>query len=244
MNLLDLWQTFIITARGVAEAILPLLFILLVFQTFFLRLPPRYLLNLLKGALLSATGLLLFLLGVQEGFLPFGYAIGEAFDTMDHRWLVIPLGFILGFVTTRSEPAVRILCNQVEKTSAGSIRASLILFSACFGVGVFVALGMARIIYSIPILYILIPGYLIVLLLLRFTQPAFISIAFDAGGVATGPVANTFLLGLGLGLASAAGSGEAAVYGLGLVALIALAPIISVMVLGIIIRNKSATGGN
>ena len=226
------------TAWGVVEAVIPLLAILAIFQVLFLKLPTSYIINLLKGILISTGGLILFLLGVQVGFLPYGQAIGEALGEFTHKWLAIPFGFLLGFITTWSEPAVRILCNQVEEASVGVIRKRTVLYAICIGVAFFVALGMARVVYSIPILYILIPGYALAILMLWFTKKDFIGIAFDAGGVATGPMANTFLLGLGLGLASAVGSQGMMIYGLGLVALIALAPIISVMMLGIIMRIR------
>ena len=226
------------TAWGMVEAVIPLLAILAIFQALFLKLPTSYIINLLKGILISTGGLILFLLGVQLGFLPYGQAIGEALGEFTHKWLAIPFGFLLGFITTWSEPAVRILCNQVEEASAGSIRKRTVLYAICIGVAFFVALGVARIVYGIPILYILIPGYALAILMLWFTQKDFIGVAFDAGGVATGPMANTFLLGLGLGLASAVGSQSMIIYCLGLVALIALAPIISVMMLGIIMRIR------
>ena len=226
------------TAWGVVQAVIPLLAILAIFQALFLKLPTSYIINLLKGILISTVGLILFLLGVQIGFLPYGQAIGEALGEFTHKWLAIPFGFLLGFITTWSEPAVRILCNQVEEASVGVIRKRTVLYAICIGVAFFVALGMARIVYGIPILYILLPGYALAILMLWFTKKDFIGIAFDAGSVATGPMANTFLLGLGLGLASAVGSQNMMIYGLGLVALIALAPIISVMMLGIIMRIR------
>jgi len=226
------------TAQGVVDAVLLLVAILAIFQVLLLKLPTDYVINLLKGTLLSVGGLILFLVGVQIGFLPYGQAIGEALGNFPHKWLAIPFGFLLGLVTTWSEPAVRILCDQVEEASAGAIRKRTVLHATCVGVAFFVALGTARVVYSIPILYILIPGYALAIVMLWFTKKDFIGVAFDAGGVATGPMANTFLLGLGLGLASAAGSQSMVIYGLGLVALIALAPIISVMMLGIIMRIR------
>jgi hypothetical protein len=231
------------TAWGVVEAVIPLLAILAIFQALFLKLPTSYIINLLKGILISTGGLILFLLGIQVGFLPYGQAIGEALGEFTHKWVAIPFGFLLGFITTWSEPAVRILCNQVEEASVGVIHKRTVLYAICIGVAFFVALGMARIIYSIPILYILIPGYALAILMLWFTKKDFIGVAFDAGGVATGPIANTFLLGLGLGLASAVGSQGMLIYCLGLVALIALAPIISVMMLGIIMRIRTRYRG-
>lgn len=226
------------TALEVVQAVLPLIIIFIVFQVLFLKLPKTYVLNLLKGTVISAFGLLLFLQGVQGGFLPYGQAIGAALGNFTHKWLVIPFGFLLGFVTTWSEPAVRILCDQVEEASAGSIRNRTVLYAICIGVAFFVALGMVRVVYSISLLYILIPGYTLAIIILWFTQKEFVGIAFDAGGVATGPMANTFLLGLGLGLSSVNGDQNVIIYGLGLVALIALAPIISVMTLGLIIRIR------
>jgi hypothetical protein len=222
------------TAWGTIEAVIPLLTILALFQALFLKLPTSYIINLLKGILISTGGLILFLLGVQVGFLPYGQAIGEALGEFPYKWLAIPFGFI----TTWSEPTLRILCNQVEAASAGVIRKRTVLYAICIGVAFFVTLGMARVVYSIPILYILIPGYALAILMLWFARKDFIGVAIDAGGVAAGPVANTFLLGLGLGLASAAGSQNMVIYGLGLVALIALAPIISVMMLDIIMRIR------
>jgi hypothetical protein len=226
------------TTQGVVSAVLLLVAILAIFQMLLLKLPTSYVINLLKGTLLSTGGLILFFLGIQIGFLPYGQAIGEALGEFTYKWLAIPLGFLLGFITTWSEPAVRILCGQVEEASAGSIRKQTVLYAICAGVAFFVALGMARIIYSIPILYILIPGYALAIFMLWFTKKEFIGVAFDAGGVSTGPIVNTFLLGLGLGLASAIESQSTMIYGLGLVALVALAPIISVMTLGIIMRIR------
>jgi len=149
----------------------------------------------------------------------------------------------MGFITTWSEPAVRILCDQVEEASAGSIRKRAVLIAICIGVAIIVALGMARVVYQIPLFYILIPGYSLAIVMVWFTNKEYAGFAFDAGGVATGPMANTLLLGLGLGLASAAGDQNLMVFGLGLAALIALAPIISVMALGLIVRIRTRYRG-
>ncbi|MDO8579138.1 MAG: DUF1538 domain-containing protein [Dehalococcoidales bacterium] len=238
MITINLFETALVTAIDVAQAVIPLLLVLLIFQILFLRQPVSYVSALLKGTLIASLGLWLFLMGVQIGFLPYGRAVGEALGSLSHKWLTILLGFVLGFITTWSEPAVRILCDQVEEASAGSIRKKGILVSICTGVAVFVALGMARVIYHIPILYILIPGYILAIMLIWFTKAEFVGFAFDAGGVATGPMANTLLLGLGLGVAASSGGQTLLRDGFGLVALIALAPIISVMALGLIIRLK------
>ncbi|HNY65178.1 MAG TPA: DUF1538 domain-containing protein [Deltaproteobacteria bacterium] len=224
------------TVLSVAEATLPLVVIFLVFQLLMLRLPRRHVLNILTGTALAALGLLLFLQGVNIAFLPFGQALGEALGTLRPRWLIVPFGFVLGFLTTWGEPSVRILADQVEEASNGSIRQPFVLGAICTGVAVFVSLGMLRIGYHIPLLSILIPGYSFVLAVIWFSDKDFLAIAVDAGGVATGPLANSFLLALALGISSSIGGGDPIVLGLGLVALIALAPIISVMLLGFLFR--------
>lgn len=226
------------TVLSVVAAVLPLVLLFVVFQILMLRLPRRPVVDILKGTLLASAGLLLFLQGVHIGFLPFGRALGEALGTLSHRWLLMPLGFLLGFLTAWGEPSVRILADQVEDASSGSIRHSTVLYAICTGVALIMSLGMLRIVFDIPLLYILVPGYLLVIVIIWFSDKEFLSIAVDAGGVATGPMANTFLLALALGISASMGDQNPIVHGLGLVALIALAPIISVMTLGFILNIK------
>lgn len=225
------------TARGVALAVLPLGVLFAIFQFFFLDLPRREVVRIVRGTLIAAAGLFLFLLGVAIGFMPFGHAIGEAIGAFPEKWHLIPFGMVLGFVTTWGEPAVRILADQVEQSSTGAIRQSIVLVTICIGVALAVGAGMFRIGYDIPILWILIPGYALVIVFVWLSDPDFVSIAIDAGGVATGPLANTFLLALALGASSILGK-DPFVQGLGLVALIALAPILSLMALGVLVRWK------
>lgn len=227
------------TAWGVALAVLPLVALFLAFQLFFLKLPRREVSRILTGTLVASAGLFLFLLGVSVGFLPFGRAIGEALGSLSRKWLLVPFGVLLGFVTTWGEPAVRILADQVEQASTGSIRRSLVVLAVCVGVALAVGLGMFRIGYAIPLLWLLVPGYGLLLVIMWLSDRAFVSIAVDAGGVATGPLANTFLLALAFGASSAVGGQDPLVHGLGLVSLIALAPVISVMILGLVVRRKA-----
>ena len=228
------------TAFSVLMAVLPLAVLFAVFQAFLLKLPRRDFRNILKGTALSTAGLFLFLFGVSVGFLPVGRIIGEALGALSDKWLLLPAGLFLGFVTTWGEPSVRILADQVEGASNGSINRALVLYAVCVGVAVWVGLGMLRIAYGIPILYLLVPGYLFVLAILYFSDKDFVVVAVDAGGVATGPLANTFLLALALGTSASAGNQDPLVGGLGLVSLIALAPVISLMVLGFVIRRKES----
>lgn len=225
------------------EAVLPLVVLFLFFQAVWLRLPRAYVVGVLKGTLLAACGLLLFLQGVHIGFMPFGQAIGEAIGRLPHRWLVVPFGFVLGLLTTWGEPSVRILADQVEEASSGAIPQLAVVTTICLGVGTVVALGALRIVFEIPLGYILVPGYLLAVVIMFFGDKEFVAIAVDAGGVATGPMANTFLLAMGLGISSAIEGQDPLIHGLGLMALIALAPIISVMILGFFFRNRNRSKG-
>jgi hypothetical protein len=155
---------------------------------------------------------------------------------MEHQWLMIPVGFFLGFLATFAEPAVRVLCYQIEKSSSGYIRSKLMLYTLSISVAVFVSIGMAKLVYGIPFLYIIVPGYLLAIVLMWLSDKDFIAIAFDAGGVATGPMAVTFLMSMAVGVASSQEGRDPVIDGFGMIALIALAPIIFVMLLGVYIR--------
>jgi Protein of unknown function (DUF1538) len=224
------------TGWSVLVAVLPLTLLFVGFQLLLLRLPGRDFRNILVGTLLASTGLFLFLLGVSIGFLPAGREIGEALGRIPQKWALFPIGVFLGFLTTWSEPAVRILAKEVEEASNGSIRSSVVLHTICAGVAFWVGLGLLRIAYGVPLLYLLVPGYALVMVLLFVTSRDFVAIAVDAGGVATGPMANTFLLALALGAAASIDDQNPIANGLGLVALIAVAPVISVMTLGLAVR--------
>jgi hypothetical protein len=226
------------TAVSVALAVLPLAALFMTFQVLFLRLPRQEAARILMGTTVAAGGLFLFLLGVTIGFLPFGRAIGEALGSLSAGWKLVPFGIVLGFVTTWGEPAVRVLAHQVEEASTGSIRRTVVLVAICVGVAFAVGAGLVRIAYSVPLLWLVVPGYGAAIVLLWLSDRDFVSIAVDAGGVATGPLANTFLLALALGTAAAMGR-DPLVHGLGLVSLIALAPILSVMLLGLFVRRKT-----
>ena len=226
------------TAVSVATAVLPLVALFVMFQVFMLGLPRKDFRNVLIGTLISAAGLFVFLLGVSIGLLPIGRALGEALGSLSNRTLLLPVGLFIGFVTTWGEPAVRILTDQVEKASNGSIRQTTILYTICLGVALAVGLGLLRIGYQIPILYLLVPGYLFMLVIMWFSGKEFVSIAIDAGGVATGPMANTFLLVLALSASASMDNQDPVTHGLGLVALIALVPILTVMTLGVLVQRK------
>lgn len=220
----------------VIESLLPLVVFFTLFQIVHLKLPLSYLIKLYIGLIFAAFGMVLFLYGIYNGFYPVGREIGEFFGSSERRVLLIPIGFVLGFLSTLAEPVVRVLCYQIETSSNGYIKASLMLYTLSSAVALFVAIAMAKIVYEIPFLYIIAPGYLLVIILLWISDIDFVGIAFDSGGVAAGSMAATFLTSVAVGAVSAQEGGNAVVQGFGLAAIIALAPIIFVMLLGIYIK--------
>jgi hypothetical protein len=237
MNGLLIFQGFSGILLEVALAVLPLLLLFIILQVY-LNFPRSMMIKILKGFALAFAGLALFLQGVKIGFLPAGREIGIILGGLPHRWVLIPIGFVLGFVATLAEPAVRILSSQVEKASSGYIRDKIILYTLSLGVALFTALGMAKVVYGIPITYLVVPGYLLALLMLKFSNPTFIAIAFDSGGVATGPMTVTLIMAVAVGAASIMEGRDPVMDGFGLIALVALAPILLVMTLGFFYRER------
>jgi len=232
-----LFQGITHIAAEIALALLPLLLFYLFFQVAFYRMPREQVLNILKGTILAFLGLTLFLQGVKAGFFPAGELIGERLGVFSPNWVMIPIGFILGFVATFAEPAVRILSLEVEKVSSGYIPRTVILYTFCIGVSIAIALSMLRIITGWSLIYFILPGYLLALLLIRFSNPSFTAIAFDAGGVATGPITVTFILAIAVGAASVVEGRDPLLDGFGMVSLVALVPILSVLLLGILFQR-------
>lgn len=234
----QLFQGFGQTMLEVGAALAPLLFIFFIFQVQLFQLPLRKFLPILIGFLFTFFGLSLFLQGVYLGFLPIGRLVGAELGALDIIWLLLPIGFLLGFFSAYAEPAVHVLIHQVEKASGGYIPQKGLLYTISIGVGVSVALAMLRLIIGMPLWVFLIPGYATAFLMLCYSSKAFISIAFDAGGVATGPMTATFILSMFVGLAGEIGETNPLLDGFGMVALVALAPILSVLTLGILFGRK------
>lgn len=219
-------------------ALVPLIIIFIIYQIFIFKLNKHEVLNIIKGFFMTFSGITLFLYGVKIGFVPTGKYIGEVFGNSSNNWVLILIGFILGFAVTLAEPAIRVLCNEIENASSGYIKEKVILFTLAFGVASSVAISMAKTIYGLPLSLILIPGYAITFVLAIFAGKDFTAIAFDSGGVATGPMVVTFIMSISIGLASSLEFRDPIIHGFGLVSLVALSPIISVLVLGIFYRLK------
>ncbi|MDI9369983.1 MAG: DUF1538 domain-containing protein [Synergistaceae bacterium] len=215
----------------------PLAAILVVFQVTLLKMSRRRFLRMVKGILLSFIGLILFFIGVNGGFLPAGTAIGGKIGASPMSWLLFPVGLTLGAIVVLAEPAVWILNELVEEVSGGHITRRLILIALSIGVSVSVGISMLRILYSLSIWWFLIPGYLLAMLLTLFSPPLFTAIAFDSGGVASGPMGSTFVLSFTLGASSAFG-GDPVMDAFGVVGMIAMTPLITIQILGILFKRK------
>lgn len=243
MNELKIFTGFSEVLIEVSYALIPLLIFFAFFQIFMLKLPKKQVYNALIGIVLTFFGLAFFLQGVHVGFLPVGREIGVIIGGLSYRWILIPIGFVLGFVATFAEPAVRVLNHEVDKVSSGYIPKKLMLYTLSIGVAISIALAMFRILFAIPLWYFIIPGYGLALILMFFNTNTFTSIAFDSGGVATGPMTVTFILAIALGFSEKIEGSDPLIDGFGMISLVALAPILSVLVLGILYGMKEKHDG-
>ena len=225
------------TVREVAMVLGPLAAMLVIFQITLLKMSARRFLRMLKGILLSFLGLILFFTGVNGGFLPAGTAIGGMIGASQASWLLFPVGLVLGAIVVLAEPAVWILNELVEEVSGGHISRRLILTALSIGVSISVGISMLRILFSLSIWWFLIPGYLLAMTLTLFSPPLFTAIAFDSGGVASGPMGSTFVLSFTLG-ASLAFGGDPVMDAFGVVGMIAMTPLITIQILGILFKRK------
>ncbi|OEF98189.1 DUF1538 domain-containing protein [Desulfuribacillus alkaliarsenatis] len=222
----------------VSMALIPLLVLFLFFQFVFLKLPMKKVRDIFVGMALTFVGLAFFLQGVHVGFLPAGEMMGTIMGEMRYKWLLIPIGFVFGFVATYAEPAVRILNHEVEKVSGGYIPQKVLLYTLSIGVAVSVALSMVRILLGISLWYFVIPGYLLALLMIYFNDRTFTAVAFDSGGVATGPMTVTFIMAMAVGVATVTEGRDPLMDGFGMITLVALAPILAVLTLGALYGRK------
>lgn len=215
----------------VAVALLPIFVFFLLFQVFALKLEKRPLLKIVVGVGYTYIGLVLFLTGVNVGFSSLGYVLGSAMVEQGLTWLLIPLAMLMGWFIIKAEPAVHVLNRQVSELSAGAISERAMGRTLSIAIAIAMGLAMVRVITGISILWFMVPGYAIALILALFVPPTFTAIAFDAGGVASGPMTATFMLPVAMGICSQNG-GNVMTDAFGLVALVALMPLITVQIMG------------
>ena len=190
------------------------------------------------GLLYTYVGLVLFLTGANVGFIPAGNYLGTVMASLPCPWILVPVGMVIGYFIVKAEPAVYVLMKQVEELTDGDISGKAMQISLSVGVAASVGLSMLRVLTGIPIMYFLIPGYAIALFLTLFVPKIFTAIAFDSGGVASGPMTATFLLPLAQGACTAVG-GDVVKDAFGVVAMVAMTPLITLQVLGLIYKIKS-----
>lgn len=220
----------------VALALLPVVLFFLVFQILFLRLSRKRLLKMGVGLLYTFVGLVLFLTGVNVGFLPAGYALGSRLGATAAGW-IIPIGMAMGFFVVMAEPAVHVLNKQVEEITVGAISQRAMLLSLSVGVAVSIGIAMLRVVAGVSIWYFLLGGYAVALGLSFFVPKIFTAVAFDSGGVASGPMTAAFMLPFAMGACDALG-GNILTDAFGLVAMVAMTPLITIQLLGVLYSIK------
>lgn len=230
-------QALPIYAKEVAIALSPIIVFFILFQLFSLKLPKSQLIKMSIGIIYTYIGLVLFLTGVNIGFLPAGSYIGEYIGALSHNWILIPLGMIMGFFIVKAEPAVHVLTDEVEALTGGAISKNAMLWSLSIGVAISIGLAMLRVLTGISIWYILVPGYALALALTFCVPKIFTAIAFDSGGVASGPMTATFLLPLTMGACVSVG-GNLLTDAFGVVAMVAMTPLITIQIMGLLYSFK------
>lgn len=223
--------------KEIALSLLPIVVFFGLFQIFALHLSGRSLGKILIGLVYTYIGLVLFLTGANVGFMPAGNYLGSVLASKSYRFLLVPIGALIGYFIVKAEPAVYVLNHQVEEITDGAISARSMGVSLSVGVSVSVALAMVRVLTGIPILWFLIPGYAIAIGLSFFVPKIFTAIAFDSGGVASGPMTATFLLPLAQGACLAVG-GNLVTDAFGVVAMVAMTPLITIQILGMVYQLK------
>ena len=223
----------------VAIGILPIVAFFFIFQIFGQKVSHQQLIRIIVGIIYTYLGLVVFLLGVNVGFLPVGSYLGETLGSLSYNWIIVPIGMLVGFFVVAAEPAVHVLTKQVYEITSGAIAPIALRSSLMIGVSVSVGISMLRILLNVPIMYFLIPGYLIAVALAFIVPDIFTAIAFDSGGVASGAMTASFLMPLALGACRAVG-GNIATEGFGVVAMVAMTPLITIQILGLVYKIKTA----
>ena len=220
------------TAKEVAIALGLIVVFFLICQLAFLKLPKKRLKKIALGVAFTYVGLVLFLTGVNVGFMPVGYKLGHTLG-QGNRWFMIGFGLVTGVLVVLAEPAIHVLNKQVEDVTGGFVTRKAMITGLCIGVGASIALSMIRIVFDFSLVYYIIPGYFISLALSLFVPPVYTAIAFDSGGVASGPMTSGFILPLATGACVAMQGSEAVLRdAFGVVALVAMTPLITIQLLG------------
>ena len=238
-NSIELWNLFKVGLptyiKEIAVSLFPIILFFAIFQIAVLKLSKRNLKKIAVGLVYTYVGLVLFLTGANVGFIPAGNYLGQVMAGLDYKFIIIPVGMLIGFFIVKAEPAVYVLNKQVEEITDGAIPAKAMGISLSLGVATSVGIAMLRVLTGIPIMYFLIPGYAIAIILSFFVPKIFTAIAFDSGGVASGPMTATFLLPFAQGACITVG-GNIVSDAFGVVAMVAMTPLITIQILGMVFQ--------
>ena len=238
----ELWQLFHEGLpeyiKEIASSLLPIVVMFGVFQAVALRLDKRTLGRIAVGLAYTYVGLVLFLTGANVGFMPAGNYLGQVLTGQSYHWVIIPIGMLIGYFIVKAEPAVYVLNKQVEEVTDGAISAQAMGMALSAGVSISVGLAMVRVLTGISILWFLVPGYVFAIGISFVVPKLFTAIAFDAGGVASGPMTATFLLPLAQGACVAVG-GNIVTDAFGVVAMVAMTPLITVQLMGLVAQLRT-----
>ena len=241
----ELWALFrggLPTYMGeIAVSLLPITALFGIFQAVSLKLSARTLKKIGVGLAYTYVGLVFFLTGANVGFMPAGNYLGQVMAGLPHPWIIVPVGMVIGYFIVKAEPAVYVLNRQVEEITDGAIPSSAMGASLSIGVAASIGLAMVRVLTGVSILWFLIPGYAIAIVLSFFVPKIFTAIAFDSGGVASGPMTAAFLLPFAQGACAAVG-GNIVTDAFGVVAMVAMTPLIAIQVLGVVYQARRGAG--
>lgn len=237
----EMWRLFSVELphymKEMAISILPIVFFFGLFQLVARDINKRTLIKIGIGLGYTYIGLVLFLTGVNVGFMPAGNYLGQTIAKLPYAWIIVPIGMIIGYFIVKAEPAVFVLTKQVEEMTSGGISAKAMGNSLSIAVAFSVGLAMIRVLTGISIMWFLVPGYAIALGISFFVPKIYTAIAFDSGGVASGPMTATFLLPFAMGACEALG-GNIITDAFGIVAMVAMTPLITIQVMGLISKVK------
>ncbi|MDO4987682.1 MAG: DUF1538 domain-containing protein [Synergistes sp.] len=247
MDSMDMWAVVAAMMpryfKEIAVSILPIALFFLAFQIFRLHLSRTEMIQIAIGIIYTYIGLVIFMTGVNFGFLPVGNYMGQLIGNLSWNWIIVPIGMLMGYFIVMAEPAVQVLNKQVADITAGTISQKAMCASLSIGVAISVGLSMLRILTGIPLLWFVVPGYIIAIALTFVVPPIFTAIAFDSGGVASGAMTATFLLPLAMGLCNAVG-GDIVKDAFGVVAMVAMTPLITIQLLGLIYMRSASEAEN
>lgn len=235
---------FPLISLEVLVALAPILMIFLIFQKITFKLSKSTLRKIIFGIVFTFIGLVMFLVGVNAGFMEVGIVVGYELALYDQKIYVILIAFVIGMVTILAEPAVYVLTHQIEEVTSGYVKRKVVMATLAVGVALAVALSIIRILVpEIQLWHYLLPGYLISIGLSFIVPKLFVGMAFDSGGVASGPMTATFVLAFAQGVAEATEGANVLIDGFGIIAMVAMTPIIALQLLGLVYKVKSKKGG-